>query len=304
MIFGTLDIPISNLPFQETMEKEYAALAQRQELTLNIIRTNALELLNFERLNHLFGRLNERGYWDGIGYMLCHIGQAAPLSIGRFGRLLAASGAISAINPRKYPCSEWIGRGDGPGIGWADISVEWHGENPRHEKAFFLKDFLDANGSKLRVCFESESRWSRDLFNCSRCEKCLLAIAMLASAGIDPTRFGFSMDRSTFDRTRRVVSEASAIQIAIHCKPFQRAIPDVIGPDIYGARGFIEWFKTLDLDSMERSYRSLRSNLYYRLPYCVARTYAWYRTGADRLLLSARLWQRAGGDGTKDEEED
>jgi len=290
MIFGTADIPISNLPFQKTLEKEYSAFAEREGLILSFIRTNAMELLDFGRLDHLFGRLQSRSslrtYWDGIGYMLCHIGQAAPLSIGRFGHLLAASGAV--ICASKYPSAEWIGRDAGARIGWANVGIEWHGAIPRHEKAFFLKDFLDARRSKLRVCLNSA--WTRTSLNCSLCEKCLLAITMLAAADIDPNECGFSMDGLTFNRTRRVICHTSAQEVAIHWKPLQEAISDAIGLDRYGARPFFEWFKMVDFDSMRRPYRSPLSNLYYKLPYSIARTSACYRTGAAHLRLSAKLW--------------
>ena len=148
MILDTSDIPISNVPFQETLQKEYSALAEREGLTLNFIRTNALELLDFKRLDHLFGKLpgkDLRCYWDGIGYMLCHIGQAAPLSIGRFGHLLAASGypnkGQAIVRAREYLSAEWIARGVSAGIGWANVDFEWHGEIARHEKAFSSRNF-------------------------------------------------------------------------------------------------------------------------------------------------------------------
>ena len=133
MIFGTWDIPIGNLAFQETLRKEYSALAEREGLVLNFIRTNALELLDFGRLDHLFRNLFFRPYWDGIGYMLCHLGQTAPLSIGRFGHLIAASSPNIFIG--KAPRTDWIGRVTE--IGWANVGIEWHGKIPRHEKGFW-----------------------------------------------------------------------------------------------------------------------------------------------------------------------
>ena len=85
--------------------------------------------------------------------MLCHIGQAVPLSIGRFGHLLAAG----SVNwNREYPSSDSIGKSVNGGIGWANIGVEWSGEISKQEKALFLEKFLD-HGLKLRVCWGPES---------------------------------------------------------------------------------------------------------------------------------------------------
>lgn len=287
MIFGTFDIPISNVRLQRTLVNEYSAFAQREGLTLNFVRTNALELLNPERLGSLFGRLqvkpweyrraNSVCYWDGIGYMLCYIGQAVPLSIGRFGRLLLASGHWTNADAQKHPESAYIGRSVDAGIGWADIGIKWHGESHRRpEKAFFLKEFLDSHRSKLRICLESGRRResSRDSLNCGHCGKCLLSIAALAASGIDPTECGFSIDRSTFDRVRMRILNADVVNVEAYWKPLQQAIPDVIGLDRYRAKRFFEWFKGVDLDAISRSHLCLDLDaiprsfpIYYWLPY-------------------------------------
>ena len=277
MIFGTWDIPLSNAPLQERLEKEYSAFAKREKLTLNIIRTNAMELLNLQRLDHRFGRLQEkilRCYWEGIGYMLCHIGQAAPLSIGRFDRLLVATGAIP-VPQYPYP-PDWIGRSSDDRIGWANIDVECHGDMFRHEKVFLLKEFLLAHRSKLRVCLNTG--WSREISNCSKCHKCLLTMISLVAAGIDPVTCGFRMDQSTFSRTLRMICNTDAKFMALLWKPLQQAIPDVITLNDCKARRFFEWFKTTDLDSIGRRDRSIISNLYHKSPYLIARTWSWYRT--------------------------
>ena len=49
MIFGTSDIPISNVAFQKTLKREYSAFAEREGLTLNFVRTNALEILDMKK---------------------------------------------------------------------------------------------------------------------------------------------------------------------------------------------------------------------------------------------------------------
>jgi len=292
MIFGTSDIPISNVVFQKTLVNEYSGFAQREGLTLNFVRTNALELLDFEGLESLFGKLqvkpwgyrgaNFASYWTGIGYTLGHVGPAAPLSIGRFSRLLVANCPVNSDDQSesKYPDSSHpTGR-----IAWANMRVK-HDGNVRwkHEKALFLKGFLDEHGVKLRVCFDigsgahsrtMHSAHSYDKLNCNHCHKCLRTIAYLVAAGVDPNRCGFSVDQSTFSRVARMMHYAEPVDIAFHLKPLQQAVPDEIGLDRYGARRFFEWFKRVDLDAISRSHLDLdldaipRSfSIYYWLPY-------------------------------------
>ena len=310
MIFGTSDLRISNVGFQKMLEREYSAFAEREGLSLNFVRTNALEMLNMKRVDHLFGSLSRfhgppdgyywtdhwPHYWDGIGFMLAHVGQAAPLSIGRFNRLLVANGASSGYgryaHRKKYVDSEHAaGR-----IAWANLHVEHDGGIFRHEKTSFLTQLHDSHRMKLRVCLEYASR-PRDALNCNHCLKCLMTIIALAMDGIDPNEYGFSVDQSTLYRLQPLLryncpsEESGQSALAFVCKALQRAIPDKIESDRYDAKRFFEWFKALDIDSIPAPKHSFLSNLYHRLPYPIANVLSaiWEKTPARRVRFYADL---------------
>ena len=304
MILGTSDIPISNVGFQKMLEKEYSAFAEREGLHLNFVRTNALEVLNVKRVNHLFGSLSRfhappdeyyrtdhwPHYWDAIGYTLSHVGQAAPLSIGRFNSLLLASGVCSGYgreaHRKKYLNSEHAAGK----IAWANLHVKPDGTIHRYEKALLLKHFQDTHTLKLRVCLEYEAR-PRDALNCGHCWKCLLTIAPLALVGLDPNECGFSADQSTLHQIRPLLryrttpEDSGQSEATSSWKALQQAVPNEITFDRYGARHFFEWFKALDIDSLPRPYSSPLSKLYHRLPYPIAnmlRT-VWQETPSQRV---------------------
>ena len=303
MIFGTSDIPISNVRFQKLLEREYSRFAEREGLTLNLIRTNALDILNIKIVNHLFGSLSRfhgrpegyvstdhwPHYWNGIGFMLAHTGQTAPLSIGRFSRLIAGGGGKFDLVQTKYVDSSYAG----DKIMWSNVRVRLDGENiHRHEKAIFLKQFFNTHRFRLRVCLQYTAR-SPDALNCNRCGKCLRTIAECAFAGIDPNRCGFEVDQSTFSilRTRLPSPHSSSLDLAMYWKPLQRAIPNERELNLYGAREFFDWLKKVNLDSSLRPYDSFLSNVYHRLPYPIADLLRalWEKTPAWRLRFYADL---------------
>jgi hypothetical protein len=304
MILGTYDIPISNVTFLKAVEGEYSGFAEREGLTISFIRTNALQILDRERVDHLFGSMCRTksldegeywpddwpDYWTGIGYALCHIGQSAPLSIRRFSQLLVAGGALLPIDDeaktRELRIREAQTRGkvqfrdaSNPTkeIAWANIRVKHDTSiRSRHEKASLMKEFLNAHKVTLRVCLECahnrppQSPPLKHLLNCSHCPKCSRTIAPLALAGIDPNECGFCVDESTFDYIRASLPHHVRSDIAVWWKPLQRAIPEEIETDRYGTRRFFEWLKSVDLESIAKPDRNPLWNLYYRLPYPIA----------------------------------
>jgi len=299
MILGTVDIPISNLSFQNTLVREYSDFAKREGLDLHSVRTNALEILDRRRIDHLFFKFQghlEGDFWKGIGYSLGHIGQTAPLSIGRFNRLLVA-GAYDQTQPRQmkdHPDASYPDTDEK--IRWASTYVKHDGKVPRHRKAFALRKTLNAHRLKLRPCWYASDMCSHPrqpphlsgAINCNKCTKCLRTIAELALAGIDPNECGFGVDRSTFNRMRvlfhgRMLSHQD---MALWWKPLQRAIPSEIEGASYDAKQFFEWFKTIDLDSSARRPGSLLVDLYFLLPYQLASLFrtVWEMTPVKRLL--------------------
>jgi hypothetical protein len=282
MIFGTVDIPISNILFQKTLEREYSEFAEREGLMLNFIRTNALQILDMRRVDHLFWKLREQalgGYWIGIGYSLGHIGQTAPLSFGRFDRLVVAgaldgSKAHDELTRKAYPDASYPSTDER--IMWASTHVKHDASISRHQKASALKEFVDAHPFKLRPCWyagdpNSPVQSLPDALNCNQCPKCLRTIAELALAGIDPNSCGFSTDHSTFHRMKTLSQRGLSRQdVELWWKPLQQAVPEVIEEDFRGVKEFLKGLKTMDLDSSVRRHSSTLSEVYYRLPYPAA----------------------------------
>jgi len=271
MLFGT-DIPLSNIPFQDNVKTEYSNFAEREGLKINFVYTNALEILNHGRLNHLWwnyqGR-HEGDFWNGIGYSLGHIGQVAPLSIGRFKQLFfAATRTVS--EKRKYPDASLIDTDEK--IAWANLHVRHDGCLQRHEKVLWLRKLLMNKRIKLRVCW-SDPKYllHKGVMNCNQCEKCLRTIASLAIAKVDLGRCGFRIDDLTFNLIRFLFEHKLLTKAHLEkwWKPLQKMIPNKIEGDIHGSQKLFRWFKSKDLDLVAKPYYTKKSILYNRFPYSI-----------------------------------
>lgn len=276
MIFGIVDIPISNVTFQEKVKTEYSNFARKEGLEINFIRTNGLEILDRSRVNHLWWRFkgqNEVYFYQGIGYMIGQIGQTAPLSNGRFNHLLVGAGNDYTTEYIRKEILDSSSHRTDEKIAWANLRVKHDGALHRYEKALFLKKFINDNGAELRVCWALPEYLLRfNLMNCNKCEKCLRTIAALVYAGIDPNDCGFEVDDSTFYLMRFLIERKllSLKHLTYLWKPLQQVIPDKIKEDIHGSKKFLEWFKTVDLDSVAKPPSSLSTFLYYNVPYPVS----------------------------------
>jgi len=272
MIFGVPDIPITNIKFQDLLNKKYSTFAKREGVNINFIRTNALEIMNDRRLDHLWYRFkgrNEGNFWNGLGFSLGQLGQVAPLSIGRFNHLLIAAALSFAIRGHTVASSPDTDEK----IAWADLRVEHDGCLNRYEKAMRLKKFLNYNRIELRVCWLDPIHLLKmDAMNCSKCEKCLRTIASLALAGISPNDCGFDVDESTFNSMKNLFEKKLLTRqhLELWWKPIQQRVPDNIDVDVFGSKQFFEWFKTLDLDRVARPTYTPLSYIYYKSPYPVS----------------------------------
>lgn len=281
MIFG-MDIRLSNIAFQKTLEREYSNFAKREGLTLSFVRTNAREVLNERRVNYLFRKYQgslEGNFWVGIGYLLGHVGQTAPLSIGRFSHLLVASRGIETKAPSMRENPDASFKSADEKIMWASLRVKHDGNIPRHQKAFALRTYLDKHKCQLRPCINSSFSYSRRGqslpsagINCNECPKCLQTIAELALAGIDPNECGFTVDQTTFNRISELFQKRQLThhEILLWWKPLQEAIPNEIEDTPPDAKQFFEWFKTIDLNSSGGRYNGQLTHLYHKLPYPLA----------------------------------
>jgi hypothetical protein len=278
MIFGVWDLPLKNVKILDRIKRVYPDFAEQEGFKLHFIHTNALEVLDIDRVEHFFWRFDHgraRGFWNGLGFSLGHIGQVAPLSMGRFNHIITSGTTQgkkedSLIQARPYasiPSTD-------EKIKWANLKVNHHGGINRHEKIYFLKKYLKQNRITLRVCGQKEQLFKINSLNCGRCEKCLRTITALILMDIDPNKYGFKVDDSTFKllRTRIEEKQFSERQLKIWWKTLQQIIPEELERDFYGSKKFFEWFKNLVIDPTIKPDNNPVSILYYKLPYPISNT--------------------------------
>ena len=191
----------------------------------------------------------------------------APLSIGRFDRvLIAASSHLGALNQVDKP------RATVPEldemIQWADVQVKHDGYMEKADKIFgAIAEYLEEEPLTLRVC--KRSRLLNGEVNDSTCEKCLRTIAPLVLLGHDPNKMGFHVDESTFPDLKQFWLKMKTPGSSRDWRKLQALIPEVIEKDLYGSREFFEWFRDFDFKSTE--YNWFYTDLYMSLPYKLAR---------------------------------
>jgi hypothetical protein len=275
MLFGTRDIPSSNIELQDMIKAEYSTFARREGLKLSFIGSNTDGIFDHNRLRHLWGKfqgINEGNFWLNLGFSLNHIGMVAPLSIGRFNKILYAATYGEAHSYTEYfegssPVTDEM-------ITWRNLNVTHDGLLARYEKILAMKNMLENKRIKLRVCLAPPKYLLPEkALNCSGCEKCLRTIVDLAYAGIDPNECGFTVDNQTFELIKTVFEKRmmAPSYILEFWKPFQRDISEKEAEmDIYGSKKFFEWFKEQDLDSMGRKYHNPFTSLYFKLPYPIS----------------------------------
>jgi hypothetical protein len=253
----------------QLVRKTYSDFARREGLDVNFVQTNTCHILNDGRITHDFHKiLLGTRLWDSLQLPLVLLGLPAPLSIGRFNRLLIAATADPTYEldlSIKYPYSSQ------PRIdekfGWADLRVIHDGYVHRFKKTSLIKEYLKTHDYHLRVCNDPPP----DRLNCSACEKCFRTIAPLAMEGVDPNNCGFKVNNSTFASMRYDLERKKFALPHVDCswKVLQNLIPPQTETNLYGSRNFFTWFRNLDIDSVRKK-RDLRRDLFNSLPYPLA----------------------------------
>lgn len=248
------------------VKETYSAFAKRQGFDINFIKTNIIGILNDNRIAHDFHRvLRGTNLWLGLQFPLVLLSLPAPLSIGRFNRLLISASVDPTHNYSLFPHSSQ------PRIdekfAWADLKVTHHGYIHRFSKTGLIKDFLKNNKLKINVCNSPPSNH----LNCSTCEKCYRTIASLVLEGIDPNQCGFSVNNTTFNSMKWMLikKKASALSVDSIWKKFQDFVPDKIDTNAYDSRDFFMWFKNIEIDTIKKK-RDFYWIVYNSLPYPVA----------------------------------
>jgi hypothetical protein len=230
--------------------------------------------MNHERLRYLWGKYQEThegDYWNGIGYSLGHIGQAAPISIKRFNKLFFAASYDSGHSVITNPDASSPEVDEK--IKWSNLKVIHDSNLPRSEKVKKMRGELTDNRIFLRVCW-SDAKYlaPNNLLNCSQCEKCLRTIVALILAQVDPNKCGFNIDETTFELIKFLLTEKAMTKKGIETwwKPLQQDIPENLETDIHGSKKFIEWFKECNLNQMGKTYRTMLHSIYFNLPFKVS----------------------------------
>jgi hypothetical protein len=189
---------------------------------------------------------------------------AAPLSIGRFDRLLIAASQDPSYSFIERP---WGGTPTADEkIIWADLTVEHDGFIHRTKKITgSIREYMKNEKITLQVCL-------RPKINCCACEKCYRTITSLILAGIDPRDCGFDIDHETFDRIKSYFMSAkmSFSGTDYRWTPVQKLILKETCIDICGSKKFLKWFKDFDLRSTKKNVQLYR-DLYYKMPYNIAK---------------------------------
>jgi hypothetical protein len=276
MFWGTDDYPyLENRIQWETIIPTYRDFARRLGLRFNTVKTNISRIQDETRISHDFHAFLYNGTFRmRLLHSFVLLPLTAPLSIGKFDRLLiAASG-------RTISLEEELDRGHPPApmrpetdekIVWADLRVKYDAGIDRRPKIRgAIKDYLQKEDLQLKTCLRKLERAKLTDNTCVKCVNCIL---LLILEGIDPNRCGFKVDASTWEHFKHYFEKDLNQDTAVSAQFFselQESIPDRIDYDFYGSRAFFLWFKTFNLASQEKNVWFYRE-IYLQLPYSIAR---------------------------------
>jgi hypothetical protein len=296
MFFGVVGYQLdsSYKKHNRIVKKTYSDFARREGLDINFVETDIMGILNDGRIAHDFHKiLRETKLWLGLQFPLVLLGLTAPLSIGRFNRLLIAASVDPTHDYDTYPHSSQ------PRIdekfAWADLRVIHDGYVHRFSKTGLIKEYLKKHEYRLRVCNDPPL----DRLNCSTCEKCFRTILPLVLEGIDPNTCGFEVDRSAFESMRHIMEKKkfNALVADSFWKVFQTLIPYEMETNLYGSRDFFMWLRNLNIDSVRKK-TDLHRDLFNSLPYPLAMLFdVFYYSAHNRsidpiLTFRQQIWKR------------
>lgn len=236
-----------NIRYSEKAEKLYSKWTEDQLFRFCTIKTNIRELLAQRRINKAFKTvLGIDDFYGPLQLPILLSGIIAPLSIGRFDRLLMSATTseetrISSYNLSQIPDIDET-------IRWADLRIKHYGYIPREDKIPIVTRYVDK--TKLGIinsCIAPDNFISgkQTPFGlCCGCEKCMWTIVELLVHNKDPRRYGFEVDKGTFDYIRNRFENEKLYPYYVQCywKPLQKMVLRRI-KDFNGSRKFLEWFK-------------------------------------------------------------
>lgn len=247
MIWG-LDVPTNWPDFWNQIMETY------RHLPLTTIKTNTLEIYNQNTLNQL-GSKCPAGYYAGYSFNLITFGVCPPITVGNVDNVMMASTfPIRQYGNPHYPFQNYKPHFlvDNH-LGWANVEtfdVENDFNRPEKIERFIKPYFEDHGPSVIRVCGNLEhleSREDKSKLNCSRCDKCGKAITSLCNYGIDPSKYGFTVDAETFQRIKEEIIR-NRFNVG-RARYFWGELKKHINTqyDLYGSRAFLKWLRSYPL---------------------------------------------------------
>jgi len=245
------------------VKEAYVELAETLDITFNITKSNASQIFNERKIAHRYHKeLFYGSFWVRLQHSFVLLPMTAPLSVNRFDRLLiAASGWSDDIQPYN-PYIQTAETDEK--ISWANLSVKHDSYIERYKKTREIaKRFTE--GVKLRVCLNRKD--APNNLNCCQCEKCYRTIMQLAQSRVDPNKYGFKVDESTWENMRRYHSHKN--ELTWSDLNTQKLIPPVIDYDACGSKEFFEWLRGF-CPTGKRDVWKYR-DLYHYMPYQLAK---------------------------------
>ena len=253
--------------YWEKVYSIYSNFAAENDLSYNLTKTNVLEVLYPRKIEHSFYKeLLFGSFWLRLQHSLVLLSLTAPLSMGRFNRLLIAASAHPSdpeINDIYRPHSQKPETDEK--IKWANLQVSHDGYIERAMKTKAIAEYMKNNSLTLRVCMERKK--APTTLNCSDCPKCFRTITQLAIAEANPNTCGFNVDESTFYRIMKHITNKR--KLGHFDSNTQKIIPEKINFDICGSKAYFEWLR--EYKSKKPKDVWLYKDLYNFLPYTLAK---------------------------------
>jgi hypothetical protein len=267
MFFGVVGYQLdpSFEKHNQLVKKTYSDFARREGFDISFIDTNVLGILNGGRISHDFYKIL-RGHrlWESLQLPLVLLGLSAPISVGRFNRVIIAADESPTANYDQYPYASRPGIIDK--FVWASTSVTLDGYVDRFSKTNLIAKYIEKHEYALRVCNDPPL----DRLNCSVCEKCSRTIVPLILEGVNPNVCGFEVNRSTFEQMRYNLEKRKFESwLSIRWKKAQDLLPCKIENHLDGSREFFLWLRNLNISAVRRK-RNLQKDLSNLLPYPLA----------------------------------
>jgi hypothetical protein len=257
--------------YWEMVSQTYNRYAKENDLAFNLIKTNALEILDRKKIEHRFHKeLYYGSLWVRLQHSLVMLCLAAPLSINRFDKfLIAASNYMDSpetiISTRPHSQRPETDEK----IGWAGLKVKHDGYIPRYQKVPVISEYQKSNDVILRVCLARPGdQTTPEKMNCNNCRKCYRTIMQLVQADSDPENYGFEVTDITFEKIKEHYLDRGHLDV--YGKNAKKILPDIIEYDYRGSRKFFEWLREFESSNGEENTWHYR-DIYDFLPYPLAK---------------------------------